>query len=575
MQKQNVFFFLILAITSFFAYFPTFFHQFTHFDDYVQIVENPYLHNFSINSIAEIFTNTFVGMYQPVTTLISGITIALFGLEGSSIHILSWLIHLINGILVFKILIRFLTNTTALYILVALFVLHPLQVESVAWASALSTLVFSFFVMLSFIHYLNFSTSNKKRDYLLTLLFFIIGCFAKSAAIFLPLLLVAYDWFKDKTFRVNYLNKIPFVIIAIIFGIITLLSRQSSGHLSDLSETYGFLDRIFLICHSILFYPLKFLTPFELSAFYPYPKLIEGNLPWLFYLSLPILTGLLFLVFKFRKHSLVWFGMLWYFVSIGLVLQFIPIGNQLTTDRYVYLPMIGFLLILGHFLSKIKSKPVLFSFLIIPVFFGILSHKRTAIWENDKTLWNSVLNIYPNVAQAYNNLGSYALKQNKPKVAFSQFNRAIQLQGNYADAYSNRGNIYSQKGQTRKAIKDFSRAIELQPHADAYFNRANEYSKLKKLELAISDYSNSIALNPNEDTYTNRAFTYLNQNKIKLAKADLKTAVLLNPKFDRAYFLSGMIELNTGDKESACNYFEKSANLGNQAAKKARVENCH
>lgn len=574
MKKSNIGFLVVTGIVCILAYFPTFRHGFTNFDDQVQIAENPYIQNFGPSSIVEIFSSTFVGMYQPVTTLISGIFTSLLGLKGSTIHALSLVFHFLNGVLIFMLLQRFFNNKLIVYLLFSLFLLHPMQVESVAWASALSTLTFNFFLLLSFNFYCNFFSSNKKTDYTLSLIFFVVSCLAKSAAIILPLLLILFDWFKHRTLKTNYLNKIPFLAISVLFGVITITSRESSGHISDLSETFSLIERAFLIGHSILFYPSKFIIPIKLSAFYPYPELINGSLPLAYYFSLPIILLLLGLVYKFKKNSLVWFGTLWYFIAIGLVLQFIPVGNQITTDRYIYLPMVGLLLILGALLSKIKSKSIIYSLFLVPLIFGYLSHERTKVWENDQTLWSSVLEVYPNVAQAYNNLGSYSLKENQAQKAFEQFNKAIQLQGNYADAYSNRGNIYSNNGKSVEAINDFTTAINLEPHADAYFNRANEYAKLKKLDFALTDYTKSLSLKPTADTYTNRAYAYLNSNNIPSAKADLEAAIKLNPKFDRAYFLYGMIEFNVGSRDVACTYFKQAAALGNATAKKAAAENC-
>ena len=257
------------------------------------------------------------------------------------------------------------------------------------------------------------------------------------------------------------------------------------------------------------------------------------------------------------------------------MLQFVPFGNQITTDRYIYLPLFGLLLILGSALQKVKESNLLVA-AVIPIFIlTTTSFKRVQIWQNDQTLWESVIETHPTVSQAYNNLGSFALKQNQSQQAFNYFNQAIQIQPNYADAYSNRGNLYAQAGNSSAAIKDFDTAIRLRPHADAYFNRANEFSNLNRLNEAISDYSESIKLDPRADSYTNRAFAYLKIQKVTLAQQDLKKAQQINPRYARAYFLEGIIEQNIGNKNAACSAFLKAANLGEANARKTYNQNCN
>jgi len=450
-----------------------------------------------------------------------------------------------------------------------------MQVESVAWISAFSNLVFTFFFLASLNQYLTFQLNEKRINYYGSLFLFVIACFSKSAAITLPVLLIVFDLYDKGNLReIKWLNKIPFFTLSLIFGIITILSRESAGHLSDLSVQFNWFDRIFLVSHSIFFYPLKFLLPVELSVFYPYPEINDQHLPWSYYLSFIGIMLMVVLCWKYRKYKKIWLAALFYLITISLVLQLVPVGNQLTTDRYIYLPMVGLLIGLFPVINKIKNQKILYPLFAIPIILALMSFERVKIWENDQLIWEDVIQTYPNVAQAHNNLGSYALSQGKAQEAFNYYNRAIQLKPYYADAYSNRGNLYSQGENSEAALADFDKAIGLRPHADAYFNRANEFAKLGQLNNAISDYSKSLDLRKSADVFTNRAFVFLKQGKLMDSKTDLKSALKLNPNFDRAFFLLGIVFQQEGNKNDACSNFLKAMKLGNANAKAAHKKAC-
>jgi Tfp pilus assembly protein PilF len=256
------------------------------------------------------------------------------------------------------------------------------------------------------------------------------------------------------------------------------------------------------------------------------------------------------------------------------MLQLIPVGNQLTTDRYLYLPLVGLLLMIVGIEPKTHKRNIWFATAILGLSLAAKSYDRAKIWANDQLIWEDVLEKHPKVAQAHNNLGSYLLKSGKPQQAFKHFDQAVKLKPYYADAFSNRGNLYSQMGQSQKAMADFNRALELRPHADAYFNRANEKVKLGQLQSAVKDYTQSIELKPSADALTNRAFAQLRLQNVKAARQDLTKAIQINPQFAQAYFLKGMVAQQQNQLETACQAFQKAAQLGDSKAKQALQRFC-
>lgn len=566
---------LLIFFLSLIAFFPGLNNDFTHLDDQVQVVENTNLQSLDWQNIKAIFSSTSVGMYQPISSFLYAITYQFNGANAFSFHLLSLLFHLLNIFLVFTLLQKLKLEKAKALLLTAIFALHPMQVESVSWVSAFSNLIFSYFYLLALIKYRDFQLQKRGKQIALTLLFFILALLSKSSAVTLPLALLALDYFEKQkiTFK-DWLNKLPFFALSIVFGLITVFSRESAGHLSDLSVQFDWFDRLFLISYSVFFYPLKWLFPFELSAFYPYPELSNGFLPWIYYASSIVLLAVFWMLWKQRKRTYLILGSLFYLFSISVVLQIIPVGNQLTTDRYIYLPMLGLLLIVYELTQSIPIKKLLPFFAVWAILLLVASHQRTKIWANDQLIWEDVIDKHPKVAQAHNNLGSYLLQKGQAQKAFKHFNQAVQLKPYYADALSNRGNLYSQQGNTQKALQDFNEAIKHRPHADAYFNRANEYVRLGELQKAITDYSESAALNASPDTYTNWAYALLQLKKVSEAEDKLQKALQLNPQFAQAHFLSGMLAQQQNEMTKACVHFQKAAQQNHSQAKQAMGRFC-
>jgi len=559
---------LIILGLGVFIYSDGLYYDFTQLDDQVQVVENQHIKSINANSIKSIFSSTSVGMYQPITTLVYAIVHLFFQLNPFGYHLIALIIHLLNSILVYRNLMYY-TNKPLASLLTAVFLTHPLQVESVVWVSALSNLLYTTFFLISLLYYrlLMIRRENKYLTY--AIIFFFLSAVSKSAAVCLPLVLFSLEWLESKS--INWKRLFPFLLISIGFGIITIFSRDTAGHLSDLSQNFNWFERIFLISHNFLFYPIKFLLPFNLSAFYPYPIVENGMLPISHYISLPIIFALLYIAYR---NQIIWFGTLFYLSTILLVTQIIAVGNQPTTDRYIYLPMLGLLIIVVSLLPKVNSKKLLIAFWVLPILLAFKSKERIKVWENDQLIWENVLDQFPRVSQAHNNLGSYLMEKGEFKSAEDHFNQAIKFKPYYADAYSNRGNLYSTVGNSEAAIKDYDKALTLKPHANAFFNRANEYAKLGRFTLAIEDYKSSLKIEKSADVYTNMAFVYINIKDYQTARIHLEKAISLNPKFDRANFLMGLSYQYESNKTDACRWYQKAKTMGSKNALMAIKSYC-
>ena len=333
MRKSN--YFIVLVFIGLIAiYFQSIHFDFNQLDDQDQVVNNTAIRSFSLENIKSIFQSTSVGMYQPFTTLIYALTYSISGLNPTAYHLGSLLFHIINCMLLFQILSCLKVDKKTIFLLTAVFAIHPMQVESIAWTSAFSNLVFSSFFMGSLLVYMRFLNQGHKKYYWISLFFFLLSCLSKSTAVVLPLILILTDYFFDRRITLSsLLNKAPFLVLSLVFGIITIYSRESVGHLSDLSVSFSIFERLFLICYSILFYPFKFLLPVNLSVFYPYPEKLDAFLPFYYYLCPILLILLLFILWKNRKEKQLVYGAGFFLLGIAPIIQLIPVGNQIRRKR--------------------------------------------------------------------------------------------------------------------------------------------------------------------------------------------------------------------------------------------------
>jgi lipoprotein NlpI len=372
----------------------------------------------------------------------------------------------------------------------------------------------------------------------------------------LPLLLLLTDYYYKRKFEVRAIaEKIPFFVLSLIFGILTLVFREDAGRIGS-QYVFSAFDRIFLVGYSIGFYLFKVFIPLKLSAYYPYPVKLDGLLPLWFYPTPLVIAAWILLIYKLQNYrrELI-FGSLFFLINIILVLKIVPMGGEIVCDRYAYLPYIGFFLIIGwtycwiadrFYSSSGWLKYCVIMAVVVPIMaFSAISYERTKVWKDSLTLYNDVLEKYPLVDVVYFNRGNYKSEQKDYAGAIADFNKAIEL--NYDKAYNNRGLA---KTAWRKdyadAIADFNKAIGLNPgHVDAYNNRG--HTKMdwgKDYAGAIADFNKAIELNPGyADAYNNRGIIKNDQKDYSGAIADFNKAIELSPGHANAYNNRGTVKL--------------------------------
>lgn len=566
---------LLIVVITFLAYIPSLSNGFTNWDDNILITENMTIRNLSWQNVGHYFTSYYISTYIPLTLITFALEYQIAELNPLIYHLNNLLFHIINCLLVFF-LIYLLTKNIWISLMTALlFGLHPLRVESVAWVTERKDVLFSLFFLSSLIFYLLYKKTKKIMGYIISLILFFFSALSKGMAITLPFIVLLLDYYAKRRFdKKILLEKIPYFMIAVAFGLLALFA-QFPSIARRVEPLVTFPSTILIACRNILFYLFKIILPINLSALYPYPDLSSSTLPVIFYIA-PFIVALLIgiIMYRSRYSKEIWFGTAFFLVNIVTVIGIIPLaGDAIAADRYTYIPSIGIFFVIAHgfyYLYQRKKiniklrRHILLSILILVL--GILScltWHRCKVWKSDMTLWTDALKKYPSHV-AFNNRGLAYYEQQRYDKAIRDFNGALDLAPDYSTAYYNRANAYDAKADYYKALADYDRAIELDPKAaKAYNNRGLTYGRIEQYTRAIDDFSEAVSLDPNYAmAFNNRGMIYGRLGEHEQAITDFTKAVTIAPDYAKGYYNRAIAYYSTGAYKKALDDIFKSRALG-------------
>lgn len=396
--------YLALFISSFLIYWPNFSYGFqTHWDDH-WVVMNLYTEaGLNYQNITAILTEFYHGQYAPVNELYYTVLYSLAAYHPAVFHSACFLLHVANAILVYHIIKRLLPGMSTLsssstdrvsFVAALIFSVHPLMIESVAWTSASKAVLYSFFYLSSILVYLNYRNKKKTLLYITAIVLFLLSLGAKEQAVTLPVCLVLVDWtiYGNKIPKKIWWEKVPFFVISIAFGIITLLSQAADGEGFLAGEaSYNNYQKIVLATYTISEYATKCLFPVNLSYLYPFPFPIAGPVPWLLKIY-PFLLLLFFITF-FRcvKDRVIIFGVLFFLVHILLVSNLVSLSRfAVVADRYSYMGNLGLICCIAYLSHRaIQRGNKIFQAALLTIYIGFLffqSVRRVPDWQNSDTL---------------------------------------------------------------------------------------------------------------------------------------------------------------------------------------------
>jgi len=556
---------LVAIVITGIAFYPSLFNGWTNWDDEVYVLNNENIKEFSWGQIKYWFTEYHHGNYHPFTMISYMVEYSIAEFNPVIYHFTNYLLHLLNTGLVFFFIFKLIGRKDAALITAILFGVHPMHVESVAWISERKDLLYTAFYLGSLLVYLGYKQTPDWKKYIILLLLFSGSLFSKSAAVVLPVILLLIDYFQGRKLTIKlFVEKIPLFGLSIVFGILAIKSQNATEAIASF-DTFTTTQRALFAGYGSLVYIGKSIWPFGLTAFHPYPSLVDNGtrLPYLFYI-VPALSVIVFgsALFFWNRNKAIVFGLFFYLINVALVLQFVSVGSAIYAERYSYVAYIGLFSLFSIGIAKLTEKKPSFQ---KPIYVGVsllcvalvwLTIEQTKTWKDSVSLWEKFSEVHPESRHGEYKIAEYHMDAGNDQQALEQFLYIGNKYPTAGRAHMGAGNILGKMGKVDDALIYFNRAeAEYDANGnmqDLWVNRAITFSMLKQYENAFKDYEKALQYKPdNYQIYINRGFAYLEYGDFEKAISDFTIVLQLQPNNQRIHFMRALAYHRANKLESA------------------------
>ena len=628
---------VVLVVATVIPFIPALRNGFVDWDDYEMLVQNPDYRGFAWPQLRWMFSTFYMGHFQPLSWLSLSLDYLIWGNDPSGYHLTNLILHVLGAVTFFfvaKILIAQALQLNAdeqsgslnlaAGLASLLFAIHPLRVESVAWATERRDVLSGLFFFLTLYCYLRSSQISENLSsstwFALSLTAYLLSLMAKATAITLPVILLLLDfyplrrlsgecksWLKPEQRNVLK-EKVPFIILAFIFAALAISAQHSAGALRP-AQQYFFSYRLGQAAYGIIFYLWKSILPFGLSPLYELPYDFAEWTP-LFVLcgsfAAAITIGLLLLRNRWPAGLACW---IYYLVMLAPVLGFAQSGPQLVADRYSYLACTSWAILIGagYFRARQFARTqargmrlvwAMSAIILLGlVTLGTLGWQQTLVWRNSRTLWRHVIAVGPPSSTAHYNLGRsfedenqldiardyyrravkinpanpdahYNLarllaKQGDPVEAIRYYRVALQIRPNDADTHNNLGLLLAQRGELQPALMEFREAIRIDPtYSKAYFNLGRILAQQGNIDSAVHNYRQALRLAPDQfEIHLQLGDLLEKEGHLVEAKEHFEAAVKLKPDLAEARVALARLLIASGDKTEAEKEYQEAIRL--------------
>jgi len=586
---------LILAALTLGLYAGAIGGEFTNWDDTRFVKNNSYIKSLSWRNTKMIWTSfKYEELYIPMVWLSYALEYALVGLQPWLYHLDNVLLHTVNVILVFLFIKKLLANRIAALVTAALFAVHPMHVESVAWVTERKDVLYSVFYLSAAVIYLKYLQDGKLKFYFLALMFFVFSLLSKPMAVTLPAVLILIDFhLRGKGALRLLVNKLPFFALSAGIGILTAsIQTKREGSLN-------LFKNIFLASRNLIHYLAKLIVPVKLSPYVPFEK--EFSVLGAGYLipAIAVAGLILILIISLKKSRIPFFGFGFFLITISPALQFIRVGQQNFADRFVYIPSMGIFLIgaslSDYLIRRFRSSPKKAALavtagatLAVIIVFSFLTLRQVPVWKNSETLWSTVLKYYPEVHIAHVNLGNYYREASQGQhgpvsrgesrrlagKAEEHYKLALKSRPLSKEALLNLGNIYYQRGVLKEALECYRKVLELDSEdPSAHLNLGALYFKTGMYDKALEEFRMTIALEPDAfDAYMNIGVILTRQEKLEEAIFSFKKGLELEPHNAVLLWNTALAYEKKGDLERALELLDMAKRFDPDPSTRLKIE---
>jgi Tfp pilus assembly protein PilF len=542
------------------------------------------------------FTTRHASNWHPLTWLSLMLDEELFGKSPFGPHLTNLLLHAANTALLFLLLRRLTAATWRSAVVAALFALHPLHVESVAWISERKDVLSTFFGLLSLWAYachaqcltgdicrltrtdsvLSRVTCRSSHFYWLALLFFALGLMSKPMLVTLPLVMLLLDWWPLQRVtsgqwpvagnRSLVLEKTPFFLLSAASCVVTFIAQQKGGAVTTLTRISlsQRLDNAFV---SYARYLGKTFWPVNLAVLYPLPAHWNAGLV---IFSVLLVIGLsVAAVWVGRKHPYVPVGWFWFVMTLVPVIGLVQVGIQSMADRYTYLPLIGVFMVLvwgfGAVCAgrRLPGPLIIFLAMTVLAVCAVRTRDQLRYWRNDETLFRHTLAVTENNYLAYNNLGTCLSEKGQLAEAMDCFHKSLQIKPDDSDVLYNLGNAFARLGNWDEAINNYKRALQIVPNQpDILDNLGFAFAARKQFADAIACFEAALKLDPDSsDAHNNLATVLFIQKRFDEAIRHYREAIRITPGNPQIFSNLGDALVKQGQTAEAMRSYQEALRL--------------
>ncbi|MHC4911407.1 MAG: tetratricopeptide repeat protein [Planctomycetota bacterium] len=566
---------LVLATAS--IYWQVQGHEFVNLDDYHYVSDNQQVHNgLTREGLIWAFTTTHMFNWHPLTWLSLMLDCELFEAKSRACHITNMLFHIANTLLLFWVLNRMTQAAWRSAFVAALFALHPLHVESVAWVSERKDVLSTFFWLLTMWAYLRYTERTELKRYVLVLLFFILGLMAKPMVVTLPFVLLLLDYWPLGRLRLQELDevqmkagsllleKIPFFVCTAVSCVVTYVAQQRGGAVGPIAP----LLRISNILVSYLIYIQKMIWPSRLAVFYPYARVTAlagqavGGALLLLAVSIEVIR-------RARSEKYLVVGWLWYLGTLVPVIGLVQAGTQAWADRYTYIPLIGlFIMITWGTANYLKNKNynrmvAWVSACGVLLGLSVCAYKQVGYWQNSIKLNEHAIAVTSRNYVAHMNLG-YAFEQRgRIDQAITHYTAAVKILPNDKKPLHRLTQALIKAGRASEVVSHYSQSMAGKAgDYETHLNLALAFELQDKPEQAIEQFQKALQYKPDQhDIRTKLGVTLGSQQRLEEAVAQFRQILQSKPDDARAHYFLGLSLKLQGKLDEAVHHLEQSVKL--------------
>ncbi|MGP8198766.1 MAG: tetratricopeptide repeat protein [Limisphaerales bacterium] len=584
---------LVLATITFAVFGQTAGFGFVNYDDDKYVYENPVVaQGLTFKGIVWAFTRTHSANWHPLTWLSHMLDCQLYGLHPGGHHLTNVLLHIAAVIALFLVLRQMTGALWRSAFVAAVFAIHPLRVESVAWVAEHKDVLSGLLFMLTMGAYVRYARRPwSPARYGLVVLLFAMGLMCKPMLVTLPLVLLLLDYWplqRVEPLKLSglLLEKLPLLALSSAACVATLLAQNRPMQSNQL---YSLPLRCANALVSCMVYLGQMVWPAGLAVFYPFPH--DGLPSWEVALAGMLLAGLSAVAWVWRrKQPGMLVGWLWYLVMLLPVVGIIQVGDQAHDDRYTYLPQIGIYVavtwLAAEWGAKWHAGRLAFGSIMTAVLavFVVCAWIQTGYWKNSDELWTHALGYTTRNYRAHCNLGNALCDEGRVDEAITHYQEALQIQPNQAEFHNNLGTAFRQEGRVDEAITQYQEALQIQPNeAEMRYNLGNALLQKGRVDEAIADYQKVLQIKPDyAEAHNNLAIALFQKGRVDDAITHYEQALQIQPGFAEGHHNLGLILSRKGRADEAITHFQQALqikpdyvdahiNLGNALLQKGKV----